>query len=122
MDDKVLLYSLLFTSIFNLIVLLVLAVAAVRLGSVIAKLASRVSDFLEKGEKEVQSVGSVMRSTFSNSDQFINAAVKLSERYMIYKTINHMAPSRMKSSKLMTVFGVGVGLYQVFSRLNKNKQ
>ena len=115
-----LLYSLLLTSIFNLIVLLVLAVAIVRLGGVMQKLALRVNDFLDKGEKEVHSVSDALKSTLGRSDQYVNAAVKVSERYMLYRTMNKLLGSPRNSKRLMMALGVGLGLLTTLGRMNRS--
>jgi hypothetical protein len=121
MEEKLLLYSLLLTSIFNLIVLLVLAVAIVRLGVVMHKLALRVNDFLDKGEKEVQSVSTALKSTLGRSDQYVNAAVKVSERYMIYRTMNKLMASPKTSKSIMMALGIGFGLLNALGRKNKSR-
>jgi hypothetical protein len=119
MTENMLLYSLLFTSIFNLILLFVLAVAIVRMGSIVRKLSLRVSGFLEKGEKEIESVGGALKGAISKSDQYTDAAVKMSERYLAYKAISKAAVSP-KASKYLTVLGIGYGLYRFWSRTTQN--
>ena len=115
-----LLYSLLFTSIFNLILLFVLAVAIVRLGAVMYKLSLRANGFLDKGEKEIQSVGSAIKGTFSKSDQYVNAAVKVSERFLAYKALNRVVSSPRPTRAVMGL-GIAFGLLSVLSKKGKKK-
>jgi hypothetical protein len=122
MEEKLLLYSLLLTSIFNLIVLLVLALAIVRMGSVMHKLSLRVNDFLDKGEKEMHAVGDALKGTLLKSDQYVNAAVKISERYMAYRALNKLASSPKKSKILLMTLGIGYGLISTIGRENKSKK
>ena len=122
MEEKVLLYSLLLTSVFNLIILLVLTVAILRLGGVIQKLSLRVNDFLEKGEKEIHSVGAVLKGTLGKSDQYVNALVKVSERYMAYKAMNKLMATPKSSKMVMMALGIGFGLLSTLGGKRDKKQ
>ncbi len=113
MEERILLYGLLFTSTFNMILLLVLAIVMVRLVKTVQTVSNRVDLFLDNGEKEIIATIASFRKILHKSDQYVNAFVRLSEKYMVYKTVNRLASSP-KISKIITGAGIGYGLVRSF--------
>ncbi len=109
MDERTLLLGLLFTSIFNTILLVVVSVVLLRFLSTMARLGRRAESLMEQVEREVLSTLTAARNTINVVGFALSKGTRLVERYLILQAWRQVATGN-RWSRLIAGIGVGYGI------------
>jgi hypothetical protein len=104
-----------------MILLMVVAISILKLGKSIQIVSVRLNTFMDSSEKEIVATIGSIRKVLSSSDLYINSFVRLSERYMAYRTMNRFVSSP-KLSKVMMGVGLGYGLVRSMTGNGRKKK
>jgi len=111
MNETVLLYGLMVSTILNTLLLLVLLVGFIKLWLTASKLISRIESILERGEREVMATIAVGRNALRQGGNFLGKVTQMLERYLFFSAMKRFTSSP-QSSRLMTFLGIGYGVFQ----------
>lgn len=120
MEDTMLLYVLLFPTILNTLILLVMAVVLYRLLVVAGDLSKRFGSFLDRGEEELFSTTSSIRQAATQAANLMEKVTQVIDRYMFAFSMKHQAPfAGQKFNSVFSGLNIGYNVFKFIMRLFK---
>ncbi len=130
MDETLTLYVLLFPTVFNSVILLVLAVILYKMLLATGDLTKRLDVFLDHGQKELFETTKTVRQTTSIFNKILDNVNTIIERQMIisnYKQQHQQQQQQQsaadaKLSQFMSMIEIGMGIFNVIRNLLSKKR
>lgn len=116
-------YILIFPTVLNTILLIVMAFVLYKLLVLAGDLSYKMGKFMDRGEEEIFSTASAFRHLANQGGDLLEKFTQLMDRYMIAYTIKQSpAADGQRWSKLMSGLSIGYNIFNYIMQMVKKKK
>ncbi len=119
-EQTTLLYVMAIATIVNTVLLIILAIALIRLALVTKKVMSKVETLLDYAQKEILSTMAVARKAIQQVGSFLEKVAPAVQRYMTMAALRKFVSPRL--SRVLSGVGFGYGLFQTYLKFTQNRE